>query len=365
VAVAGRTTIRDVAAAAGVSPTTVSHALNGKGRLDPRTRARIQRTAERLGYQANRIARGLRSGRYGVHALWLPLEPEGSSGDVVTVTLDYYMRIASAMTNAFFTRGEVLMLLPPVTSSGDLIPMLADGAIVVDPHDDDRRIEVLRGLGIPIVTIERNPLDPDDPWCVASNVRYQIESLLEHLRSGGAERIALLVPDAMGSWSKEQRDAYRAWSRKHGCEPSTRRVSMHSPFESARRAVRELLRATPPPDAFVIGAERFVPGLMHGMGEARLGVPDDVLVTVAVDGNLARSSSPPLTAIDLQPELQAQAAAELLWSRLEGEEPRGQRTVTGILRIRRSSSRGGARLRPAPRPDDGSTPSIDDAVDAL
>ncbi|MGH8988580.1 MAG: LacI family DNA-binding transcriptional regulator, partial [Acidimicrobiales bacterium] len=45
VAVAGRTTIRDVAAAAGVSPTTVSHALSGKGRLDPRTRARIKRTA--------------------------------------------------------------------------------------------------------------------------------------------------------------------------------------------------------------------------------------------------------------------------------------------------------------------------------
>ncbi len=357
-AVAGRTTIRDVAAAAGVSPTTVSHALNGKGRLDPRTRARIERTAERLGYQANRIARGLRSGRYGVQALWLPNEPDASSGDALTLTLDYYMRIASAMAEAFFARGEVVMLLPPVTSSKDRIPVLADGAIVVDPYDDDRRIEVLRRLDIPIVTIERNPIDPDDPWCVASNVGSEIESVLEHLASEGAGRIALLVPDAMGFWSKEERESYRTWSQEHGRAPLTLSVSMRAPFESARRAVRTLLRSRTAPDALVIGAERFVPGVMRAVADAGLGVPDEVLVAVAVDGNLARSSSPPLTAVDLQPERQAFAAAELLWSRLDGEEPRGQWTVPGILRVRQSSRRsGGAPL--------GTSPAIDEGAAAL
>lgn len=339
---AGHTTIRDVAAAAGVSPTTVSHALNGKGRLDPRTRARIQRTAERLGYQANRIARGLRSGRYGVQALWLPYEPDAVSGDALTLTLDYYMRIASAMAKAFFARGEVVMLLPPVTSSEARIPALADGAVVVDPYDDDRRIEVLRRLDVPIVTIERNPIDPEDPWCVASNVGSEVESVLEHLESEGAERIALLVPDAMGSWSKEERESYRTWSRLHGRDPMTRSVSMRDPFESAHRSVRTLLRARSAPDALVIGAERFVPGVMRAVVDAGLRVPGDVLVAVAVDGNLARASSPPLTAVDLQPERQAHAAAELLWSRLDGEEPQGQRTVPGILRVRASTRRSGS-----------------------
>jgi DNA-binding LacI/PurR family transcriptional regulator len=90
VTVAGRTTIGDVAAAAGVSPTTVSHALNGKGRIDPRTHARIRRTAGRLGYQANWLAGGLRSGRSGVQVLWLPIEPDPASSDALT--LDYSMR---------------------------------------------------------------------------------------------------------------------------------------------------------------------------------------------------------------------------------------------------------------------------------
>lgn len=336
-AVAGRTTIRDVAAAAGVSPTTVSHALNGKGRLDPRTRARIQRTAERLGYQANRIARGLRSGRYGVQALWLPIEQDAASSDALT--LDYYMRLASAMTKAFFARGDVVMLIPPVGSSEKLVPLPTDGAIVVDPYDDDPRLAALRRLGVPTVTIERNPIDPDDPWCVASDTGHHIETLLEHLASQDAERIALLVPEAMGAWSKEEREAYGAWTREHGRDRLTRPVSMHSAFEGAQRAVHTLLGARLPPDAIVIGAERFVPGTMQALAEAGIAVPGDVLVAVAVDGNHARSSTPPLTAVDLQPEQQALAAAELLWSRLDGEEPRGQWTVPGILRVRESSSR--------------------------
>ncbi len=337
VAVAGRTTIRDVAAAAGVSPTTVSHALNGKGRIDPRTRARIQRTADRLGYQANRIARGLRSGRYGVQALWLPTEQDSASSDALL--LDYYMRLASAMTKAFFTRGDVVMLIPPVGSSEKLVPLPADGAIVVEPTDDDPRLAALRRLGIPTVTIERNPIDPDDPWCVASDTGDEIETLLDHLDSEGAERIAILVPEAMGAWSKEQREAYHSWSQRHRRDALTRSVAMLSAFESAVRAVRSLLWARPRPDAIVIGAERLVPGTMHAVGDAGLSVPGDVLVAVAVDGNHARSSMPPLTAVDLQPERQAIAAAELLWRRLDGGEAPGQRTIPAILKVRESTLR--------------------------
>ncbi|MGH8989049.1 MAG: substrate-binding domain-containing protein, partial [Acidimicrobiales bacterium] len=285
----------------------------------------------------NRIARGLRSGRYGVQALWLPIEQDAASYDALT--LDYYMRLASAMAKAFFTRGDVVMLIPPVGSSEKLVPLPIDGAIVVEPSDDDTRLAALRRLDIPTVTIERNPIYPDDPWCVASDTSDEIETLLEHLAAEGAERIAFLVPEAMGTWPKEEREAYRTWSLRHGRDAVTRSASMHTAFESARREVRSMLGSRPTPDAVVIGAERFVSGTMRALADAGLSVPDDILVAVAVDGNHARSSTPPLTAVDLQPEQQAVAAAELLWRRLDGEEPPGQRTVPVILRVRESSRR--------------------------
>lgn len=335
---APRATIRDVATAARVSPTTVSHALNGKGRIHPRTRARIQEIAEQLGYQANRLAVALRSGRSGVQALWLPVGPDASASD--TLALDYYMRLASAAATSLFRHGDLVMLLAPAMEAQDLTAVALDGAIVVDPHVGDRRLDALHGLEIPYVTIERNPIDLGDPWCVTSDTGHHIESLLDHLSSQGAQRIALLVPEAMGAWSDEQCSAYRDWSAAHGRERLTRPVGLRPAFENALRAVRAMVRRKRPPDAIVVGAERFVPGAMRAIAEAGLSVPEDLLVAVAVDGNYARGANPPLTAIDIQPELQAAAAAELLRERLEGIAPVGPQTIPGILQIRASSTRG-------------------------
>src|SRR6185295_14136328 len=64
-----RAGIRDVAAAAGVSITTVSDALNGKGRLPDETRSRVREVADRLGYRPSAAARTLRTGRSGLIGL--------------------------------------------------------------------------------------------------------------------------------------------------------------------------------------------------------------------------------------------------------------------------------------------------------
>ena len=56
-------TVADVAAAAGVSPGTVSKALNGRGALRQETREKVLAAAEALGFQPNLVARGLLTGR--------------------------------------------------------------------------------------------------------------------------------------------------------------------------------------------------------------------------------------------------------------------------------------------------------------
>ncbi len=65
----GRAGIRDVAAAAGVSITTVSDALNGKGRLPDATRRHVREVADRLGYRPSAAARTLRTGKSGLIGL--------------------------------------------------------------------------------------------------------------------------------------------------------------------------------------------------------------------------------------------------------------------------------------------------------
>jgi DNA-binding LacI/PurR family transcriptional regulator len=97
-----RPTIHDVTAAAGVSVTTVSHVLNDKGRVDPATRTRVAQMVQRLGYRANRHARGLRSGRSDTVALLLPVGDDPRSDEALR--LDFYMRLASTAAATAFTQ---------------------------------------------------------------------------------------------------------------------------------------------------------------------------------------------------------------------------------------------------------------------
>lgn len=62
-------TLKDVASAAGVSVTTVSYAMTGRGSVSAATRRRIRLAAQKLGYTPNRTAQAMRTGRSGLLGL--------------------------------------------------------------------------------------------------------------------------------------------------------------------------------------------------------------------------------------------------------------------------------------------------------
>lgn len=101
-----RAGIRDVAAAAGVSITTVSDALNGKGRLPEATRRHVREVADRLGYRPSAAARTLRTGRSGLIGLTVTTYGE----EPFTFTeFAYFAEMARAATSAALARGYALV----------------------------------------------------------------------------------------------------------------------------------------------------------------------------------------------------------------------------------------------------------------
>ena len=80
-----RATIDDVARRAGVTKSTVSHALSGKRPVAPETRRRIDDAIAALGYRPNQLAQRLAAGRSGQSAFVYALEPDSASGDEVAV----------------------------------------------------------------------------------------------------------------------------------------------------------------------------------------------------------------------------------------------------------------------------------------
>jgi DNA-binding LacI/PurR family transcriptional regulator len=175
-----RPTVREVAEAAGVSTGTVSHALNGTGRVAPATRTRVAEAAAELNYRADTRGRALRSGRTNTLALLLPPAP-GSHRSGEFVGAHFYLELVGAAAQAALTNDHALVLLPSPRRPDDLERFALDGALLSDPEYDDERLAMFEALGIPVVTLERDAAHPERSWWVASDNVPNTCELLDHL----------------------------------------------------------------------------------------------------------------------------------------------------------------------------------------
>jgi DNA-binding LacI/PurR family transcriptional regulator len=327
-----KVTIREVARKAGVSVSTVSHALNGRGRVDTQTRARIQRVAGELGYHANRSARALRSGRTGTLGLLLP------HAVAAPFAIDYYITLATATAEAAFAHDHGLLLLPTLRRPEDLARFAIDGAILCDPTANDPQIELVEAAGTPIVTVDRD-MRRTSPWWVAADNAVNTRRVLDHLEEAGARRIALISGGAPLSWLSESMAAYRAWVRERRQKPLVAKPSLRALDSEAVDLAGALLDSADPPDAFFVLADRFVIGVLEAAESRGLGVPDDLLIAAGEDAAALRTGRTEVTAIDLRPAAVGRAAVEMVIARIEGTETEAPRIVPVDLCVRASTMR--------------------------
>lgn len=332
-------TLRDVATVAGVSVGTVSYALNGKGRVDPDTRERIRRVAVELGYAADPVARGLRSGRTSTLGMALGTVIGQRRDDILS--FEWYGRVTTAAAQAAFEAEHGLLLLPAVHDAGQLRRMAFDGLIVVEPGESDPRLAAIADLGIPAVALGR-----DSTGRIAHQVAPDTDAvvawLLDHLAAQGATRIAALAPDLPWEWTERSITAYRRWCATRGVQPDAVRVpppaqlSAGTMSESARTAALAVLRDDPP-DAILALCLGFGAGVLAAARELGLRVPHDLLLAQDSDEPALHTTDPPITAVDLFPESQARIAVTTLLELLRGGHPARELNTPTELRARASS----------------------------
>jgi DNA-binding LacI/PurR family transcriptional regulator len=327
---AERVSIRDVARAAGVSTTTVSDALSGRGRLPQTTRDRVAKVALDLGYTANPNARWLRSGRTGAVGLYVPDR---------TVGLEYYMRLALGAADEAFTHGLALTLVP-AWRGAQPPPLHLDGVVVSDPVRGDPMLGRLAALGVPVVTCERDMTPGAEHAARAQgDHRRGMTLLLDHLAEQGARRIAVLCPGDDTSFGADIRAAHRAWCAARGLEHLLHDVPFAASPQDVAPAVRRALAGKPAPDALVAVPDgSLAPALQTLYGEG-VRVPDDLLLASYVD-SLALSSMPvPVTAVDLSPRQMGHEATRLLADLVEGRSRPGQVVDVPVRLVVRASTR--------------------------
>ncbi len=326
--------IKEVARVAGVSVTTVSHALNGKGRINEETRERIRRIADDLGYRPSSMARNLVSRRTGLLAFVLSNTAGVPKG---IRDFEYFTQLMLGATTTAMELGYALVFAPP--SQGLDRELRVDGAIVVDPTRNDPLLRGLQEKGIPVVSTGRDLRNPSFTDWVDNDHVSGATSVLDHLQRQGARRIALLTSPTTISYTHDTETAYRDWCAQQGQEVIIRRARRAPTESEGYSSMAELLSLPEPPDAVYATYGRLAFGAAVAATAQGVTVPDDLMIVMTATESATANTSPvPLTSINLQPEQIGRLAAELLVARVEGKEAVPPRPIPTRI-VTRTSTR--------------------------
>ncbi|MFF4387682.1 LacI family DNA-binding transcriptional regulator [Streptomyces sp. NPDC001552] len=344
----GRTpgpTLADIARAAEVSTATVSHALNGTGRLGESTRRRVREVAGALGYGARR---GPRTRTLGVAVTTYA----GDAWDFVGIA--YFSRLLTAATSAAHAHGYALTTLPADRGAEPLWHTLAvDGMLLLDSPAGDPVLRALRARGLPVVFDGR----PPDPWpgdvWVDNDHTATTREVLDHLEASGARRIALHSGYGREFYTGAVTSTYEQWCAERGLAPL---LIPFDPDDAAGHAFDSAFAGPDRPDAVYCvydpgGRQVLAAAARHGLrtpgtpgAPGIAGAPgnpghDGLLLVCASEDPAYAETEPAVTTVTLNPERIAASAVSVLVNLIESghAESPGQLTVPAGLRVRASS----------------------------
>jgi DNA-binding LacI/PurR family transcriptional regulator len=324
----------DVAAEAGVSVTTASDALNGKGRLAVATRQRVREAAERLGYRPNVLARSLVGARTGLIAVAF-----SHTGDITAALADKdYLRQAVVALTGEALELEVGLVLGPPTRHPEMwskIPV--DGLIVFSPVRGDPLLPQIRSQGTPTVLIGRDPDGAHRDPCVDNDHLAGTRTVLDHLEARGAVRPGLLAVDLDDAFTDDCITGYRGWCADRSVEPRIVMVPAETPEREAAALIERALSGPEAPDALHTTVWEMGARVAETASRLGLRIPEDLMI-VACGDTEPLPGELPITQLKLFPEVAALEAIELLMALIQATPSRSDREVPTELVVRTSTS---------------------------
>ncbi|MCA3451455.1 MAG: LacI family DNA-binding transcriptional regulator [Rhodobacter sp.] len=304
-----KATIRDVAAAAGVSVTTVSDALSGKGRLPEATREKVHAVAEQLSYRPSAIARGLRSDGLGLVAICIA--PAGGGG--VLTDVGYWASIVTHASQAILSTGQAPVLLPHNVEMLGKLRLPLDGAIVVDPLENDPVLAYFERKRIHCLTIGRD-LQRDSGHWVDDDTREGVRQLLLATVSRGA-CLGFITVGPMKSYIGDAVDGARDWAAEQGGKLIVQASGSMEALE-VEAAVKALLDRGA--EALIAQNDRLALRVLEALRSLGKIVPKDVRLLSAADAPELSRVEPAISAAQAHPARLAELAAARLQDIIRG-----------------------------------------------
>lgn len=310
-----RITIRDVARAAGVSPQTVSRAINDKDEIRPETRARILRIVEELGYRPNHIARSLTTHRTATLGLVVP--------DIVN---PFFAEVARGVEDLACVSGYQVFLCNtdenPVRERMVLNSLAAkqvDGIILCSSRLGD---EELRSVvaEMPSMVLVNRTLPGGEACAVVIEDFQGAQQAMAHLLGAGHRFIALLRGPTSSYSGRERLRGYREALAGAGLPWDEGLVMAALPrVEGGYQATMQLLARRPEVTAIFAYNDLVAVGALQACAAIGRRVPEEVAIVGFDDIPLASLVVPALTTVRVPRYRLGQLALEKLLLRLAGD----------------------------------------------
>ena len=315
----GRITIKEVARIAGVSPSAISIAMNGRPGISEATRAKILQLVEKLGYIPNESSRRLIFKRTGNIALLMDnelslLDQSFYSELNIQLLREFEKHRYNVIYSISSMDGESNVVLPNVIKSRDV-----DGIIVMG-YLDTRILHRLSTLEIPLVVVDYyNPL----PGACNTVFDYHKATVagVEHLISCGHRKIGFIGSDPNGPmkfFSQQTYTGYETTIEKHGLSaPRTWIQTGARDEESSRTCMEKILESKAWPTAVLCSGDIYAIGAMRYIKERGLKVPDDISIIGIDDILLSKYVEPALTTIRVDRQSLASMAVGILREQID------------------------------------------------
>jgi len=330
----GLTTLKQIAAATGVHTSTVSRALDPQKRhlVANDVAGRIAHVAQSLGYQPNRVATSLRTGRSQLVGVLLP-----------DIANPVFAPILSGIAEALATEGYSPIVADAGNESAqqiafvdNLLNQRVDGMILATVSRDDDVVGHCLDRGLPVVLVNRFEFR-DRVSSIVSDDELGMRLAVDHLVSNGHRRIGHVSGPLGTSTGLLRRDGFSR-AMAHHALPAHIEEASHFTREGGVAPARALIGANAALTAIVAANDLLALGTFDAMRMLGLRCPDDISVVGHNDMPLVDLISPPLTTIRIGHREMGQGAARLLLKEIEARDGRVQHVILQPELIVRAST---------------------------
>lgn len=329
-------TLEDVAKRAGVSTATVSKVLSNTPYFTEKTRQKVMKAVDELGYVPNLAARALSKGKTHIIAVVFPYVYEAIFTD------PNVMYTLTGIERECTQRGyNMLLSTPRLSIDGPDMNYLQliqsgylDGVIAIDSYPLGSALDPVLERDIPAVALGYGQSD----YYVRHDDGLGGRMMFDHLLELGHRQIGIVsVPEEMNDGLPHRMGGARTSCVEAGMDYEALPIIYGDwSTESGLRGAEALLSAHPDLTAIFCANDRMAMGVIQYAAEHGRSVPDDLTVTGYDDIPSAAIYSPALTTISQRSPEQGMAAAAMLFDLLDSKSPEPV-VLAPHLRVRQSS----------------------------